>query len=193
MTFKQLFSEYLRDPGYLYLLIEPAFIFGIAIATFLFLVTWLTRESKARVAALLVLAGSCLMILPYLHFRKKAEPIAAPGAEKWMVGAQSERRESTQWVYFTMAGIAVLCMFMGSGGKPGLLFGILTVLAGMATVVFSIWLHVQEARIFHPNLRTVRKADKAAVLPPRESVSPTRFLLPSRSIHPHHPSWQRTS
>ncbi|MEZ5327405.1 MAG: hypothetical protein R3F19_20335 [Verrucomicrobiales bacterium] len=163
MTFQQLFSEYLRDPEYLYLLIEPVFIFGVAIGTFMFLVAWLAKNSAARITALVVIAGSCLMIFPYLHLRKKAEPIPTPGAEKWMIGAQTERRVSNQWVYFTMAGIAVLCTFMGTGGKPGLVFSILTVVAGTGTVIFSIWLHMHEARIFHPNLRTVKKKSQAAL------------------------------
>lgn len=163
MPFRKLLSEYLRDPEYLYLLIEPVFIYGVGIGVFLFLVTWLAKNSAGRIAALIVLAGSCLMILPYLHLREKSEPIPAPpGTEKWMVGAQTERRASTQWVYYTMAGVAVLCAFMGSSGNPGLIFSIVTVLGGLSTVVFSIWLNMHEARIYHPNLRTIKKKEAAS-------------------------------
>ncbi|MGK0186529.1 MAG: hypothetical protein ACI9R3_002312 [Verrucomicrobiales bacterium] len=176
MTFKKLFSDFLRDPEYLYLLIEPIFIYGVAIGTFFFLVTWLAKNSAARITALIVLAGSCLMIFPYLQLREKAEPIPTPpGTEKWMVGAQTERRASTQWVYFTMAGIAVLCTFMGSSGKPSLIFGILTVTGGLSTLVFSIWLHMHEVRIYHPNLRTIKKKEKPSASLGHE-ISGTTFV-----------------
>ena len=54
MSFTKLFSEYLRSPEYLYLLLEPVLIFGVAIGVFLFLVTWIAKERKARIVSLMV-------------------------------------------------------------------------------------------------------------------------------------------
>jgi hypothetical protein len=180
-TFK-LFSEYLRNPEYLYQLLEPVLIFGVGIGVFFFAITWITKEKKARVASLIVIAISCLMVLPYSRFRGEAAPIPAPSAQQWEMPEHSQTRQSHQWVYYTMAGVAVLCLVLGTSGKAAVVFGILTIVGGISTMVFGIWLHIKEARILHPNLRKVE--------PVQTMTDSLHEKVPHKPIHV---SWHRIS
>ena len=170
MTLQQLFRDLLQDPSYLYLLLEPFTLFGVAVGTFMFVFCWLAKERKARIASLLVIAISSMMILPALHLRKEAEPIPAPTqSDQWMVGTHHERLQSKQWAYYAMTAVAVLAIFLGSG-KSGVVFGVLTILGATMIIALSLWLHMHESRIFHPNLRTIDKKTAELSLPSRFSV-----------------------
>ena len=44
-------------------------------------------------------------------------------------------------------------------GKPGMLAGVSTAIAGAVVVVHGAWLHLKDAEIYHPNIRVVESAD----------------------------------
>jgi len=153
----QILLNKLGDAEYRQLLLEPVLIYGVLIGVVAFLFAFLFKERKMQLGALLVIIVSALMIVPYLKARsaadKRAEKLFASQAEQ--IAELRETRKDTQWAYFMVAGLAGVTLLMGAHkGKPGLLVGIATVGAGACLVVFSMSMHLKDAQIYHPNLRS---------------------------------------
>lgn len=144
----------LGNPKFLAHLLEPVLLWGVALGLVGWIVSlWILKERKAQVCSLILLAVSALTVLPFLHFRRKASPMAAPSNA--LLNKQMERRTETQWVYWSMGGLALAGIFLtGPGkGKTGVFVAGLLIAGGISVVVFSLWLHEKEVAIFHPDAR----------------------------------------
>jgi hypothetical protein len=142
----------IKDAEYAHLLLEPLPLFGLLFGLIFFAVGLWGREDKTRLIALLVIAGSCASVIPYSNYRDRAQPrILEMMPLKKSFRDQTALRQDSQWVYFTVAGIAILAL-IGSG-KVGQLASYGVLITGLAALGFSVWLHMKEAEIFHPNIR----------------------------------------
>ena len=151
-----LLIEKLGDAEYRHLLLEPILIYGVLLGRFGFVFAFLFKERKMQLVALIVIIFSSLMVVPYLNARsaadKRAERLFVAQAEQ--ISEQRETRKDAQWAYFLVAGLAGVTLLMGPHkGKPGLLVGIATVVAGAGLVLFSASMHLKDSRVYHPNLR----------------------------------------
>ena len=60
-----------------------------------------------------------------------------------------------------VAALAGLTVLMGAHkGKPGMLAGMATAVAGAVVVVHGAWLHLKDAEIYHPNIRVAESAER---------------------------------
>ena len=125
---------------------------------------FILRDKKTQTLGLIVVIVSSFAVWPYLKFRGEAEsriakvysiedPTKVTGFK-----AQTKLRQGTQWVYFTLGGIAGVVLLIGAQtNRIGFVLGITTVAGGIAVVVFSMSLHLRESKVFHPNLLTQQR------------------------------------
>ncbi|MFV1995061.1 MAG: hypothetical protein ACC661_06460 [Verrucomicrobiales bacterium] len=153
----------LGEPEYLYLLLEPAFIYGIGIALLVFVAGFLLRDGKAQMLGLVMLIVSALVIVPYLSCRSQAAErienvykLDNPATVK-AFNAQSKRYEDSKWAYISLAGVAGAVLLVGAGtNRVGFTLAVITVTAGAGVVLFSLSMHLKEAQIHHPNLLAIK-------------------------------------
>lgn len=162
----------LKDPEYLYLLVENFIIWGLAIGIVAFVIAFFCKERKSQMAALILVILACVMVVPYNGLREKSDKQKGyffAITKRTEIAAQNERWMKAQWIFFAVAGLAGATLLMGAhNGKPGLFTGIVTGVAGISCVFFTMWLNLKEAEIHHPNLRdegrilskTEKKVDK---------------------------------
>jgi len=73
-----------------------------------------------------------------------------------LIKDQQQRRSSTTWVYYSLAIAAVLSFI--SGGKIAQFSDYAIIFGGVAVIIFSAWLHMKEAEIYHPDIIPHAKA-----------------------------------
>jgi hypothetical protein len=165
-------TKALGDPEYLFLLIEPIFIYGILLGVIVFVIGFFLKDKKAQTLGLIFVIISSFCIWPYLKFRGKAEsriskvyaiedPTIVKGFKE-----QTALRNDTKWIYFALGGVAGGVLLIGAQtNRMGLVLGITTAGGGILVVVFSMSLHLKESQVFHPNLLTQQRVVQAAVIP----------------------------
>jgi hypothetical protein len=169
----------IKDAEYAHLLLEPVPLFGLLFGLIFFAVGLWGREDKTRVIALLVIAGACASVIPYTTYRERAQPrVLEMMPLKKSIKDQTTFRRDTQWVYLTVAGIAILALI--SSGKIGQFAGYGVLVTGLGALVFSIWLHMKEAEIFHPNIRgaPTKVIPAAPVTPAKPVHAPVPAVTP---------------
>lgn len=148
-----LFSR-LKDAEYAYLLLEPVPLFGLLFGLIFFAVGLYMAQDKCRIAALIVICASCASVYPMMKYRNKGMPRILQTVEITQVPAikkQTELRQDTKWVYYSIGGFALLALI--GGGKLGTWSNVVLLIGGSAAVVFSVWLHMKEAEVYHPNIK----------------------------------------
>lgn len=148
----------LREDGFIHLLMEPLFTYGIGFSLLLFLVSMIAKERKCRTLSLLLIIVCSIMIYPYQHKRNAGAPRPGYSAywskenqKVWDV--QTERRRHFQYLYYALAAAALLNIvitpdsLIGKGLSLGVLGG------GAFVLVCSLWLNLHEKKIFYPDLR----------------------------------------
>lgn len=144
----------LNDAEYAYLLLEPLPLFGLFFGLIFFAIGLYLDQDKCRVAALMVITISCATVIPYTKYRDRAMPRILQTREITYVPAikrQTELRNETKWVYYA-TGIFALGALIG-GGKLGAWSNTVLITGGIAALIFSVWLHMKEAEVFHPNIK----------------------------------------
>ncbi len=146
----------LKDAEYAYLLLEPLALFGLFFGLIFFAVGLYLAQDKCRIVALVVIAVSCGSTYPMLKQRAKAQPRLVTNQEITHVSAdtfkrQSELRYETRWVYYSIGLFALLALI--GGGKLGAWSNVALLVGGSLAVVFSIWIHMKEAEVYHPNIK----------------------------------------
>ncbi len=71
-------------------------------------------------------------------------------ADAKLIKEQYQRRVDTKWVYYTLAIAAVLALL--GGGKLAAVSNLVVVGGGVLVILFSAWMHMKEAEIYHPNI-----------------------------------------
>ena len=140
-------------------LLEPVLLWGILAGVLAWMLSlWVLKNRKAQACSLILLAISAFCIFPVMHYRAKARPISAPSAR--LLNEQNERRHDTQWVYYAMGSLALAGLFLTGEGKGtmGTVLAAGIAAGGLATVVFSLWLHEKEIAIFHEDARRTQRA-----------------------------------
>lgn len=155
----------LGEPEYLYLLVEPAFIYGVGIGLIVFLSGFLLRDGKAQALGLIFIILSALLIVPYLSFRAQAAPRITKVFEFQRPGTvseftkQSSRYEETRWAYLGLGGVAGAVLLVGArNNRIGFVLSIATVAGSVGIVVFSMSMHLRDSQIHHPNLLAIKQA-----------------------------------
>ena len=149
----------LNNSKFLAHLLEPVLLWGMLFGVIAWMLSlWVLKDRKAQVCSLIMLAISAFCIFPVLYYRGQARPISAPSSR--LLNEQNERRKDTQWVYYAMGSLALLGLFVtGEGkGKMGTVTALGITAGGVATVLFSLWLHEKEIAIFHEDARRNMRA-----------------------------------
>jgi hypothetical protein len=146
----------LKDAEYVYLVLEPLALFGLLFGLIFFAVGQYMAQDKCRIAALIVITASCWSVYPMMKERAIAQRRLAPEANITHVSAdtfkrQTELREDTKWVYYAMGALALLALI--GGGKIGAWSNVALLVGGVLAVILSVWLHMKEAEIYHPNIK----------------------------------------
>ncbi len=146
----------LNDAEYAYLLLEPVALFGLFFGLIFFAVGLYMAQEKCRIAALIVIAASCFSVYPMMNQRVKAQQRLVLDTDITHVSAdtfkrQTALREDTKWVYYTIGGFAILALI--GGGKLGSWSNVALLVGGSLAVIFSVWLHMKEAEVYHPNIK----------------------------------------
>ncbi|OAI55745.1 hypothetical protein AYO49_05195 [Verrucomicrobiaceae bacterium SCGC AG-212-N21] len=150
-----LFSR-LKDAEYSYLLLEPVPLFGLFFGLIFFAVGLYMGQDKCKIAALIVIVLSCFSVYPMMGQRAKAQQRLVLAADITHVSAETFKRQTalrqdTKWVYYTVGAFALLALI--GGGKLGTWSNIALLIGGSLAIVFSIWLHMKEAEVYHPNIK----------------------------------------
>jgi hypothetical protein len=143
----------LKDAEYAYLLLEPLPLFGLLFGLLFFAVGLYLSQDKCRIVALVVIAASCASVVPYSKMRSHAMPrILATREISYVprIKEQTKLRTETKWVYYGISILALLALI--GGGKLGILGNYGVLIVGTAGLIFSIWLHMKEAQVYHPNI-----------------------------------------
>jgi len=154
----KLLWDSVRDPEYLYLLLEPLPLFGLGIGLIFLIGTLATKQLKAQWLALFVICLSCSSVWLYEDQRSKATPRIVATRDPSLaplIREQTARRAALNWVYYAMAGFSALTLAlqMGRKGKPLL---ILTAAGSFAVLCLSLWLHKKECEVYHRNIVKTR-------------------------------------
>lgn len=154
----------LSEPEYLYLLLEPAFIYGVGVGLLVFLSGFFMRDGKAQILGLIAMILSALLIFPYLEFRKKAEPriskvyqIESPGKVTEFQNHSSIYHD-TRWVYLALCAACGGVLLVGARtNKIGVTLSIATAVVAVGVVMFSMAMHFRESQLHHPNLLALKQ------------------------------------
>ncbi len=146
-----LFSR-LRDSGYAYMLLEPLLLYGIFFGVIFYGIGQYMGQPKCRGAALIVIGLCSLSIVPCLSLRHRAQPreLEIRPSESKLIKEQYQRRVDSKWIYFALAIAAALALI--SGGKLASFSNIAIIGGGGIVILFSAWMHMKEAEIYHPNI-----------------------------------------
>jgi hypothetical protein len=184
--FSQSFSklgEPLGDSEYLYLLLEPAFIYGIGLGLIALIIAYCLKNTPFQILALALVALSSLTIFPYLSLREKAQGriekvyrIESPTRADDFKENTNQRRAQL-WLYLTVAITAGGAAMIGPRrNRLGLLLAIVCFGFAVKTMQSSIWMHYQEALFSQPHLK---KNDSPVQQRLKEKpVSKTSFHIP---------------
>ncbi len=148
---KTLFYRFCDDE-YFFVFLDPMFVWGIGLGLMFYIGSFFFKETKTRALALVVMMVSAFAIYPYMKNRESA----APGVRgTWTQRAstfneQHERRENTQWFYYAFALLALVTLVLGK--KFGAILPIFTIIAALVMFVLSLWLHMKESEVYHPNI-----------------------------------------
>lgn len=146
----------LKDAEYVYLLLEPVALFGLFFGLIFLAVGLYMSQDKCRIAALIVIAASCWSVYPMMKERERAQPRLVVDTSITHVSAetfkrQTQLRQDTKWVYYAVGALALLALI--GGGKLGDWSNIALLIGGTLAVIFSVWLHMKEAEVYHPNIK----------------------------------------
>lgn len=144
----------LRDPEYAHLLLEPLPLYGVGFGLVLLAVTTLTREPRARLAAVVVMGVSSLSVAPYLDFRLAATPrilATRPVSYGPVIEAQTRLRQHTAWACYALAAACAVSTATFRSRHHGHAL-MLTAVMGVMVFWFSLWLHKKECELYHPNI-----------------------------------------
>lgn len=173
------FFAALGSPDYGFLYLEPVLTWGIIFGLTTFVFALIVREQKTQFFGLVVIAASCLAVIPYCNKRLGAEnrivsvyQIDDSERAKGFADGTTERREM-RWLYYLTAGVATGTLLVGAGrSKLGLAFSGIAVVVGTATVLYGSSAHYREAQNYYPNLRqaapppaTSTVADRLTTIP----------------------------
>ncbi|MFM7182072.1 MAG: hypothetical protein ACKO2G_11490 [Verrucomicrobiales bacterium] len=183
-TLSQALRE-LWNPQYQHVVLLPFLIHGLVLTGLMALGATVLKQTRAGALALLLLALCAGSVFAYLQARG-ASLTAIQGAhtkyEATEIAAIGERLPSLVWVYYAVAGLALVALVAGLS-KPSLrmLFGILAGLAGIGVGLWGLDLHYRESRIYHPNLlpSSVERPNLPTQSPPAApKVQPARPAQP---------------
>jgi len=161
--FFQSFTELrdsLSDGEYLYLLLEPFFIYGIAIGLIALIIAYSINNTPFQILSLVLIALSSLTIFPYLSMRgnaldriEKVYRIEAPSrADDFK--ENTANRKAHLWLYLVVAVTAITtAIIRPRRNRLGLIFGILCILFGARAIQYSLWMHYQDALFSQPHLK----------------------------------------
>lgn len=143
--------------GYMHLLMEPLFTYGIGFGLLLYLVSLLARERMGRTLALLILMVSSIFIYPYQHKRLQSAAEMTPAnwseESQQLWDEQTERRGRFQYLYYLLALTALLNVVISPETWLGKVLAGVVLAAGSVVLLCGLWLNLQEKRIFFPELR----------------------------------------
>lgn len=142
----------LRDPGYAYLLLEPLLLYGILFGVIFFSIGHYMSQPKCRAAALIVIGLCSLSVVPYVSLRHQALPRerTSPHADVSRLNEQYQRCVDSKWIYYTLAIASALALL--GGGKLATLSNLVIIAGGILVIIYSAWMHMKEAEIYHPNI-----------------------------------------
>lgn len=144
----------IKDAEYAYLLMEQLPLFGLFFGLLFFAVGLYLAQDKCRMVALVVIAASCASVYPMMDLRTKSMPRILQTVDVTRVPAikrQTELRQETMWVYYSIGGFALLALI--GGGKLGTWSNVALLVGGALALIFSAWLHMKEAEVYHPNIK----------------------------------------
>ena len=155
----------LGEPEYLYLLVEPAFIYGVGIGLIVFVSGFLLRDAKAQTLGLIFIILSVLLIVPYLKFRTEAAPRITKAYEYQQPGTvaefkkQSSRYQENRWAYLGLGAVAGAVLLVGArNNRMGFTLSMATVAGSIGIVIFSMSMHLKDSQIHHPNLLAIKQS-----------------------------------
>ncbi len=150
----------LQDSEYLYLLLEPLFIYGITLGLIAFIVAYFIKNTPFQVLALSLIALSSITALPYLSLREKAHHrieqvyrLEAPTRAEDFKN-NTAQRQAHLWLYLVLSITSTFAAIIGPRrNRLGLLFAILCFGFAIKTIQFSLAMHYQEALFSNPHLK----------------------------------------
>lgn len=153
-------AEAFRDPEYLFLVLEPLQVWGVAFGLVGLVVTYFLKNEKLQVVSLILIVVSALSVLPYLHARSTAQAriekiyeVSAPSRAKGFHANTADRLDH-RWLYLALAGIAGAAVLVGPRrNRLGFGLAVGSVAFSLYAINYGLWMHYQDSLAYHPNLK----------------------------------------
>ncbi len=150
----------LRDSEYLYLLLEPAFIYGITLGIIALITAYFFKHTPFQILALVLIAVSSLTIFPYLSMRENVQDrieqvyhLEAPTRARDFK-ENTVNRKAHLWLYLVVAITATFAAIIRPRrNRLGLLFTLLCIAFATVCIQYSLWMHYQDALFSQPHLK----------------------------------------
>lgn len=150
----------LRDVEYLHLLLEPVFIYGITLGMISAIIAYFINDTTFQILSLSLIAGSALVIFPYLSLREKSqvrmEQIYKIDQPRRTAQFQeiTQNRQAHRWLYLIVAVTGGFAAMIGPRrNRLGLIFAIVCIGFSSKTVLYSLMMHHQDNLLSQPYLQ----------------------------------------
>ncbi|MCF6313358.1 MAG: hypothetical protein L3J39_12995 [Verrucomicrobiales bacterium] len=150
----------LGDVEYLYLLLEPIFIYGITLGVISAIIAYFINSTPFQILSLSLIAISALVIFPYLSLREKSqlriEQVYKIDQPKRATQFQeiTQNRQAHRWLYLIVAITGGFAVIIGPRrNRLGLIFAIVCIGFSVKTVIYSLTMHHQDCLLSQPHLQ----------------------------------------
>src|SRR6266436_7853651 len=105
MPLASVWSEHLSSPEYLYVLLNPLPVYGLAMGVFTLLLALISRRRAAQVIALALIFVGAISAWPVYHYGEAAydrvTAMSDPGGERWL-DEHMVRGEKLIWTFYVL-------------------------------------------------------------------------------------------
>ncbi|MGI8604975.1 MAG: hypothetical protein ACR2OZ_18545 [Verrucomicrobiales bacterium] len=143
---KELFYQ-VKQPYFAEQLLQPVFVWGIGLGVLLLVIAHFWKEARLKVVALILLGAAGFAIFPYLKTRQRA--IAHAAGRATPSRNVTELRVQTKWVFVGIGSFALATLILGNKPRLGPILTFSTMIGGLATTAFAIWLDAKDAGVMH--------------------------------------------
>ncbi len=157
----------LRQDYFLEEVLRPVFIWGCGLGTILFVLALFWKDSRLKTTALVALAATGLLVVPYLDMRREATQKTNPQGDP--SPRLTTMRMETRWVFFTLSGLAVATLVWGARARLGPALTGAAAVGGVAATLTGLWLEAYESGAMHYTRRSPAPSAGATPLAGRDT------------------------
>lgn len=156
-SFTELVKEHLKQPEYLHALLRVFPVEGLSLGMLALVISLILRSRPAQITALILIFVCSAAAWPVARLGEQAydviEPKSNAEAYAWL-DAHAQRAEKALFVFYTLAGVALLALVVPwKFPKAAVPFALLTLLVAFAAMGAGVWISYAGGQIRHSEFR----------------------------------------